>query len=96
MVLDDTHIVFSASSQDIKRPDLSFNIDIDQIILDRYLPPPTEKTSSSEKKSGQEPGKKTQKSDGDPVKQLRLDGRIKADQLTVKGIKARNVSEHPT
>ncbi|TAK64249.1 AsmA family protein [Methylobacter sp.] len=40
MMLDDTKIIGSVTVKDFSRPAVNFNLDIDALDLDRYLPPP--------------------------------------------------------
>ena len=40
--LDDSQATFSARAQEFDKPKLNFDLDLDRIDLDRYLPPPTQ------------------------------------------------------
>jgi AsmA protein len=45
--LDESKLGFSATAKDFSKPDLAFDLSLDKIDLDRYLPPPTEKPGKS-------------------------------------------------
>jgi AsmA protein len=90
--LDDSKLQFSAKVKDFSKPDLAFNLDLDQIDLDRYMPPP------SEEKPGEKPAKteKTQKAekkktDYSPLRRLVLDGTVKIGKLKAKGAKIQDL-----
>ncbi len=53
LTLDDTPINLDGTAKDFSRPDLAFNITVDSIDLDRYLPP-----AAPESKAVSEPSKK--------------------------------------
>jgi AsmA protein len=85
--LDGSKLDFSAKARDFARPDVVFDLDLDKIDLDRYLPPPSEKKAGTgeEKAEASPPAKK--KTDYTPLRKLILDGTIKIGELTVKGAK---------
>ena len=92
LVLDETNIKFSVKSKNVARPDLAFDMDIDQIELDRYLPPPGQPDSKTDKqKPASRKGKKARKPADDPIKRLRMDGKITIGKLTVNHIKVQDV-----
>ncbi len=78
MDLDQSKLKFSAAVAEFSKPDLKFDLDLDQINLDRYMPPKSEQPST-EKAS--EPVKK--KVDYAPLRRLILDGNLKIAKLTV-------------
>ena len=93
LVLDDSNLNFSASAKDFSKPDLALDLKLDQIDLDRYLPPP----SDSESKKAQQPAPEKdqaqpQKINYTPLRKLVLDGNFKINRLKVKNIKTENVN----
>ncbi len=78
MELDQSRMMVSASAAEFSKPDLKFDVSVDQINLDRYLPP----ESGPAKKSPQP--QESKKIDYGPLRRLILDGTLKIAQLTVK------------
>ncbi|MEN8211246.1 MAG: AsmA family protein [Thermodesulfobacteriota bacterium] len=90
--LDDSKLQFSASAKQFSKPDLKFDINLDKIDLDRYLPEPPAKDSSTEKtKSSAESKKKT---NYEPLRKLVLDGKIKAGEVKASGATVEDVDIH--
>ena len=96
--LDDSKMIFSAHVSEFSRPRVQCDLALDQIDLDRYLPPAAEKTAAEEKipssaaeKTAEKkepsrvsaPGKK--KIDYVPLRKLILDGKFKIGKLKVHG-----------
>ncbi|MBW2443907.1 MAG: AsmA family protein, partial [Deltaproteobacteria bacterium] len=85
--LDQSQLNFSATASQFSRPNLKFDLSLDKIDLDRYLPPksdspPAEKTPAKDKKT---------KTDYAPLRRLVLDGLIKIAQLTVSKANVQDV-----
>jgi AsmA protein len=78
-------------ASEFSRPAISFDLDLDQINLDRYLPPPSEKKSAAEKSAQPAAAKKGQKTDYSPLRRLIMDGQLKIGQLTVSKAKIQDV-----
>jgi AsmA protein len=87
LTLDDSKLAMDLEVKDFARPDLTFDIDLDQIDLDRYLPPPGEPAGEQ----ASSPGSSPQKADYTPLRRLIADGRLKIGQLTVKKVNARDI-----
>ncbi|MFH2219036.1 MAG: AsmA family protein [Pseudomonadota bacterium] len=85
--LDESTLIFSARAGEFSKPDISFDIDLDQIDLDRYLPPPGEKGTDVEKKSETDQKTVQKKTDYTPLRRLVLDGKIRIGKLQAKGAK---------
>jgi AsmA protein len=82
--LDDSKLEFSAHAQEFAKPDIRFDLSLDQIDLDRYLPP-----SEKEKAAAKPPGAtkdetKPKKIDYAPLRRLVLDGAMRIGELKVK------------
>ena len=88
--LDDLKILFSASAKEFLKPNLKFDLTLDEIDLDRYLPPPPAKEKTP-KAEGTMPSKKT---DYGPLRKLVLDGKVKVGKLKAHGAIVEKVDVH--
>lgn len=96
--LDDSILVFSASAKEFSLPDVKFDLQLDKIDLDRYLPEPPAKKQAPEA-SGEAPIKPAsdtpkKKTDYGPLRKLVLDGKAKVGKLKVHGANIENVNVH--
>ena len=101
LVLDDSLLTFTASAKAFSKPDLAFDVNLDQIDVDRYLPPPSKKDQS-----GAAPAQSTQKSDTasekskkidyDPLRRLVLDGKAVVGKLKASGATVEDIKMHVT
>ncbi len=80
--LDESTLNFSLNASDFSKPNLAFDLNLDQINLDRYLPPKSAQQPASAEKTT--PKKAT---DYKPLRKLILNGRIKIGQLVAKKAK---------
>jgi len=86
--LDESKLVFSAVAKDFAKPDLAFDLNLDKIDLDRYLPPPSEKKEAeAQKGKAGEPGKV----DYAPLRRMVLDGKARVGMLTAQGLKIQDI-----
>lgn len=74
--LDESTLNFSLKASDFSRPNLAFDLNLDQINLDRYLPPKSEQQPAPAAKPAPKKA-----ADYEPLRKLILDGRIKIGQL---------------
>jgi AsmA protein len=82
--LDESKLNFSAKAKDFSKPDLVFDLNLDKINLDRYMPPPSEKGGvEAKKEKAAQPGKK----DYTPLRKMVLDGKVHVGMLTARGLK---------
>ncbi len=84
--LDESRLDFAVKAKDLPRPDVSFDVKLDRINLDRYLPAPAEGKGSGE--SGQVEPKTT---DYAPLRKLVLAGSVQVGSFTVKKAKLENL-----
>jgi AsmA protein len=89
--LDDSQATFSAKASQFAKPDLAFDLDLDRIDLDRYLPTPTEDKTGATAARKPSTGSVTPKTDFAPLRRLEMDGRIKAGELKVKKARMQNM-----
>ncbi len=90
LILDDSKLDFSAKIKDFARPNVAFDLHLDQIDIDRYLPPPS-KAGAGSAPTGQPSGPAPPKTDYTPLRKLILDGRARIDKLTVANARAQDV-----
>jgi AsmA protein len=88
--LDESKMDFSLKGKDFAKPDLLFDLKLDKINLDRYLPPPSP-PPSKEKGGGEGKKAEPKKTDYSPLRKLVLDGTIQIGALTVKNAKMQEV-----
>jgi len=86
--IDQSKLNFSASATDFSRPNLKFDLDLDQIDLDRYLPPQGGQPAQ-EKSTGPTPA--GQKTDYAALRRLILDGTAKIGRLKVSKARVEDV-----
>jgi AsmA protein len=83
-------LTFNLDAKQFEKPVLSFNLDLDAIDLDRYLPPAAEAKAKEERAiaSGQ---KRERKPDYAPLRKLVMDGTVRIGRLKVHGAKVSDV-----
>ena len=90
LTLDDSQIAFSARAKEFEKPHVEFDVNLDGIDLDRYLPaPPKEEKPSAEKEVM--PKGEAKKTNYEPLRRLVLRGEIKAGELKVKKVRMQNL-----
>ncbi len=82
--IDESKLTFSVRAQDFDRPDLSFELNLDSIDLDRYLPPKSNKKAVKDEIEKTIPVK-TKKIDYAPLRRLLLNGTLRIDRLKAYG-----------
>lgn len=87
--LDESKVGFSFTARDFDKPDLAFDVNLDKIDLDRYLPPPSEKTETAS--AGSATGAPAEpagpkKSDFTALRKMVLDGRVRVGTLKASGM----------
>jgi len=95
LLLDTSKLMFSASAKEFDKPNLKFDLQLDDIDLDRYLPEPVAKDEPANKEDT--PEKKDsakKKTDYDPLRKLVLDGKVKVGKLKAHGAKVENINVH--
>ncbi|MCP3872861.1 MAG: AsmA family protein [Desulfobacteraceae bacterium] len=96
LVLDDSKLNFSALAKELNKPNLKFDIQLDEIDLDRYLPEPPAKDGTPEKsKTGEATSNVAKKkTDYGPLRKLVLDGKITVGKLKAHGARVENIDIH--
>ena len=80
--LDDSTLSFSLKASEFSRPNLAFDMNLDRIDLDRYLPPKSEQQPAPAEKPALKKA-----ADYEPLRKLILDGRVKIGQLVASKAK---------
>lgn len=88
--LDDSHLTFSVQAKEFSKPDVAFDLKLDDIDLDRYLPPPSEKPAEGMPKA-KAPSEPSNKPDYSPLRQLVLDGSVRIGKLKAQGAKMQDL-----
>jgi AsmA protein len=101
MILDESSLNLAFRAADLAKPDVGFDVTVDQINLDRYLPSPSKAEAGAQQTaSGGKPSQKaetTQPASGraatdyEPLRRLVIDGQLKAGKLTVNNMKLQDV-----
>ena len=91
LTLDDSKLNFSFTAKEFSKPNLTFDLKLDQINLDRYLPPkaPEGQTAPSAAKPAEPTPKKT---DYTPLRQLVINGNVAIGKLTVNNAKLEDLN----
>ena len=100
--LDESKLIFSMKASDFSKPAVNFDLNLNQMNLDRYLPPKSDKKSSAEQQDQESKSQKTEKSkesaagptkkaDYTPLRRLILDGQLKIDKLIANKAKIQDV-----
>jgi len=96
--LDDSNLSFMADAKAFDKPDIRFDMTLDHIDLDRYLPPKQagDSKKSTEQKSAANKSGQQKKTDYGPLRKLVLDGKIKVGSLTAAKVKIQDFLAHIT
>ncbi|BBO72514.1 cell envelope biogenesis protein AsmA [Desulfosarcina alkanivorans] len=89
--LDDSRATFSAQAGELTRPNLKFDLDLDGIDLDRYLPPPAEGDAGADTAPETPAASASQPTDYGPLRRLVLDARLKTGELKIKKARMQNI-----
>lgn len=107
LVLDDSTMNFSARVRAFEKPDLQFNLTLDRIDVDRYLPSETKNDSgqaapakqgtpaaptATQNKGTGNVAKKADTVDYTPLRKLELDAKVNIGSLKVAGLSMANVT----
>ncbi|MFA5905781.1 MAG: AsmA family protein, partial [Desulfobacula sp.] len=97
LILDDSKLVFSADVKEFSLPDIKFDLQLDEMDLDRYLPEQKIKEGTKPKedaKTSAPAGSKATATDYGPLRKLVLDGNIKIAKLKARGATVENAVAH--
>jgi AsmA protein len=97
LTLDDSTLNFTASAKEFSKPNVAFDLNLDQIDLDRYLPPEAEDEGAKKKgetptgKKGETLAGKKDKTDYAPLRRLIMDGALKIGKLKLNNARAQEI-----
>ncbi len=91
LVLDDSKLDFTVKTTEFAKPNIAFDLHLDQIDIDRYLPPKSS-AGAGPPPAGPSAGPPPQKTDYTLLRKLVLNGNAKVGKLTVAHAKAEDVS----
>ena len=89
--LDESKLNFSLNAKEFSKPDLAFDLNLDKINVDRYLPPASQKSEAKEEKEKATPAA-SKKTDYAPLRKMVVNGTVKVGTLTAKGAKIEDVN----
>lgn len=84
--LDESNLAFSATVKDFAKPDLAFDLNLDRIDLDRYLPPASEKPDKAEGEAKKDKRTESDKTDYTALRKMVLDGKARVGTLKAQGM----------
>lgn len=88
---DDSKLTFSARAREFSRPDLAFDLHLDRIDVDRYLPPAGEEEPGVKKTEEKPPAQEAKSPDYAPLRRLILDGTLRIDEMKAKGLRMQDL-----
>jgi AsmA protein len=89
--LDESKLNFSLNAKEFSKPDVAFDLNLDKINVDRYLPPSSPKAPAKEEKPTTAPAV-SKKTDYAPLRKMVVDGTVKVGMLTAMGAKIEDVN----
>ena len=89
--LDESKGNFSLNVKEFSKPDLAFDLNLDKISVDRYLPPPSPKGPTKTEKGKTAPVA-SKKTDYAPLRKMVVNGTVKVGMLTAMGAKIQDVN----
>ena len=87
--LDQSKITFSARAKEFSKPDLAFEMALDKIDADRYLP--LTRGEKSVKAAKKKPAQEKKKTDYSPLRKPVLKGDMRIGELKIKGAKLQEI-----
>lgn len=95
LVLDDSNLKFSAAAKAFEKPDITFDLALDGINLDRYLPePPPSEGEKAAKPAESKPAAEDKPVDYTPLRKLVMDGKIKVGKLIANRATVEDIVVH--
>ena len=89
--LDESKLSFSLNAKEFSKPDVTFDLNLDKINVDRYLPPSSPKGAAKEEKPKAAPAA-SKKTDYAPLRKMVVNGTVKIGMLTAMGAKVEDVN----
>jgi AsmA protein len=89
--LDASKLAFSATAKDFDKPDLAFDLSLDKVDLDRYLPPASDKTDNKAVGAKKDKPGEPKKADYTPLRKMVLDGKARVGMLKAHGMTIQDI-----
>jgi AsmA protein len=89
--LDESKLNFTAKAGDFSKPNITFDFSLDNIDLDRYLPPPSEEKLAEKDEKVSDSYSNQKKTDHAPLRRLVLNGVLQIGNLKIKNAKIENI-----
>ena len=89
--LDQSKLKFSVRAKEFSKPDIAFELNLDKINLDHYMPPPSDKKPEKEKKETKAAPPEEKKTDYTSLRKLILEGTVRVGELKAKGIRVQDI-----
>jgi AsmA protein len=86
LTLDQSTFKFSVQAKDFMKPDVAFDLHLDEIDVDRYLPPEKKTAPAEAEKAGTQGPAAEKKTDYSPLRKLVLDGAVHVGKLKAHGL----------
>ncbi len=90
--LDESKINFLIKAGDFSKPNVTFDLNLDKIDLDRYLPPPGEKEPAGEEKMAKVKKREKKKIDYTPLRRIVLNGTMKIGDINVNNARIQDMN----
>ncbi|MDY6951087.1 MAG: AsmA family protein [Thermodesulfobacteriota bacterium] len=89
--VDRSKVVFSGRAKDYLKPEVFFDLSLDEIDLDRYLPPSREGGALEEKEEQKDPGRERKRTHYGPLRSMVLDGALRAAKVEAHGARLQDL-----
>jgi len=89
--LDQSKLKFSVRAKEFSKPDIAFELNLDKINLDHYMPPPSDKKPEKEKKETRDGRPEKKKTDYTSLRKLILEGTIHVGEMKAKGVRVQDI-----
>ncbi len=93
LVLDDSTLNFTMSAKEFSKPNLAFDLQLDAIDVDRYLPKTSDKKSEGKAETATAAADK-KPIDYSPLRKLVMDGKVKAGRIRAGGATVTDLIVH--
>jgi len=90
--LDDSKLTFSLQAKEFAKPVVRFNLNLDRIDLDRYLPPPSTESEAKEERKVTTQTHGASKTDYTALRSLVVDGTVKVGEFKVQGARIQDLN----
>lgn len=90
--IDESKLTFAMSAKEFSKPDVKFDLNLDKIDLDRYLPPSSEKKPGQAEKKPAAQATEKKKTDYTPLRKLVLEGTVRAGEIKAHGAKIQDLN----